>query len=877
MPVQSGTRFGPYEIVAPLGAGGMGEVWKARDTRLDRVVAIKVLPAALTDDPHFRSRFEREARTISQLNHPHICTLHDVGDADGVKYLVMELVDGDSLAVHIGRGPLPMSEVLLYGSQIADALDRAHRAGIVHRDLKPGNVMITRGGVKLLDFGLAKTAATATTKSSPDQSTMVQQEPLTGEGMVVGTIQYMSPEQLAGDAVDARSDIFALGAVLYEMATGKRAFVGSNRTSLIASIMASAPQPMTQLQPLTPPAFEHVVAKCLVKDPDRRWQSAYDIAEELRWIGTERSDAIGTNVGAKPPSRVRAAIPWLVAVAAIAMTGVAFWKGRNPPAGRVMKTVVSQDLESSWNMAPAISPDGRHVAYPSKGALWIRSLDELEPRRVPITGEHQPVLFWSPDSKWVAFVSDDKLWKIAADGSTPVLIAPLSQIGHEFHSGAWGADDRIVLAAFLGGIYEMPARGGSPVEIVPLAPDVVDFHNLSFLLDGKTILAVPHKLNNMMGIEAIRGTKRQTVATFDATVRDVVYSRTGHLLVSLRGLNAGLWAVPFSIDSMTATGKQFLVAAGAGACSVSADGSLTYVTNIDYAPRQIVRIDGAGKLSGNVGLPIPNADDLALSPDERSLALSAREADNNGSIEIVDVATGSRRRLTQGFLDEHPAGWSRDGRQLIANRSPTLNWSDPRFGVWLVPVDGSGEPRKVARGWRGILSADDRSVIYLSGPRPIDASIVTVPTSGGHPVPVVKLASPVSRTRLVLAPDSRFLLFNSNPTGADELFVTPYPSGEGKWQVFHGAAISPVWSRDGRTIYFGSGNRLMAASFTASPAVTVGEARMLFDATPLNVNLERNFQFLADGTLLAVQDLPTDKRQAVLVQNWFAEFRDDEK
>ena len=333
MSVQPGTRLGPYEIVAPLGAGGMGEVWRARDTRLDRSVAIKVLPAALTNDAHFRSRFEREARTISQLNHPHICTLHDVGDADGISYLVMELVDGQSLADCLGRGPLPISEVLLYGSQMADALDRAHRAGIVHRDLKPGNVMITRGGVKLLDFGLAKTAATP--QPSANESTMVQQEPLTGEGMVVGTVQYMSPEQLAGEAVDARSDIFALGAVLYEMATGKRAFAGSNRTSLIASIMASTPPPMAQLQPLTPAAFEHVVEKCLVKDPDRRWQSAYDIAEELRWIAAERSGASGTQVRVKSPSRIRAFVPWLVAVAAMAMAAVALWKGRNLPAGRV--------------------------------------------------------------------------------------------------------------------------------------------------------------------------------------------------------------------------------------------------------------------------------------------------------------------------------------------------------------------------------------------------------------------------------------------------------------------------------------------------------------------------------------------------------------
>jgi len=528
-------------------------------------------------------------------------------------------------------------------------------------------------------------------------------------------------------------------------------------------------------------------------------------------------------------------------------------------------------------MSPAISPDGRHVAYPSEGALWIRSLNELDPRKVPITGEHQPVLFWSPDSKWVAFISDDKLWKIAADGSTPVLVAPLSQIGHEFHSGAWGADDRIVLAAFLGGIYEMPARGGSPVEIVPLDRGLVDFHNLSFLPDGKTILAVPHKLDKMMTIEAISGTKRQTVATFDATVRDVVYSRTGHLLVSLRGINAGLWAVPFSIDAMAVRGKQFLVADGAGACSVSADGSLAYVANVDYAPRQIVRIDGVGKVIGKIGPAIPNADDLVLSPDERSVALSAREADNYAGIEIVDLATGTRRRLTQGFLEDHPLAWFRDGRELIANRSPTLNWTDPRFGVWFVPVDGSAAPRKVVTGWRGVVSSDERSMIYRSGFRPVDAVIMTVPISGGTPVPVVKTLVGSERTQLLLSPDNHFLLYNSSPTGAEELFLTRYPSGEGRWQIFHGAASPFLWSRDGRTIYFASENRLMAASLTESPSPVIGEPRMVFDATPINVSLDRTFQLLADGTFIAVQDLPSDKRQVVLVQNWFAEFREDEK
>jgi hypothetical protein len=875
MPVRSGTRLGPYEILSPLGAGGMGEVWKARDTRLDRTVAIKVLPAALANDAHFRSRFEREARAISQMNHPHICTLHDVGDADGISYLVMELVDGQSLADIISRGALPMSEVLLYGSQMADALDRAHRAGIVHRDLKPGNVMITKGGVKLLDFGLAKVAATAT--SSPDASTMVHEEPLTGEGMVVGTVQYMAPEQLAGEAVDARSDIFALGTVLYEMATGKRAFIGSNRTSLIASIMSSAPRPMAEVQPLTPPAFEHVVAKCLVKDPDRRWQSAYDIAEELRWILAEGSGAGVAAVRGRPRSGLRALVPWLIAALAIAAAAFALWTLRSVPAPQVTKTIVSKDLESAWNMAPAISPDGRHVAYPSGGALWIRSLDELDPRKVPITGDPQPVLFWSPDSKWVAFVSDDKLWKIAPGGSSPALIAPLSQIGHYFHSGAWGAGDRIVLAALFGGIYEVSARGGLPVEMLPIGPDLVDFHNLSFLPDGKTLLAVPHKLDNMMAIEVIRGAKRQTVAKFDSTVRDVVYSRTGHLLVSLQGINAGLWALPFSIDIMALRGRQFLVAAGAGAGSVSSDGSMVYVANIDFAPKQIVRVDGTGRISGKVGGVILDADDVLLAPDERTLAISAREPDNYLSVDLVDLATGSRRRVTQGFSDDHPAGWSRDGRQLLVQRGKTLNWKDPLFGVWLVPADGTGDGRKIVAGWWGALAPDERTLAYLRVHRPTDCVISSIPIGGGTPADVVKTLVGSARTRFGISPDGKFLLYASSRFGSYDLILSRYPSGEGRWPLPHGNGLRGFWSRDGHTLYFASDNRIMAASFTGSPAVSIGEPRILVDGTPLNLNLDRGFQLLSDGTVIAVQDLPPDKRQIVLVQNWFAEFRNEEK
>jgi len=311
MPVSSGSRLGPYEIVAPLGAGGMGEVWRGRDTRLDRSVAIKILPASFASNAQLKTRFEREARAISQLNHPNICTLYDVGDS----YLVMELLEGESLAERLNKDPLPLEQVLRYGMQIADALDRAHREGIIHRDLKPANVMLTKSGAKLLDFGLAKTDA-----SVVDVSSATEHRPLTEEGTIVGTFQYMAPEQLDGIPADARTDLFALGAVLYEMATGRRAFEGKTKTSLIAAIVSGEPAPMSQVQPLTPPALEHVVRKCLAKDPDDRWQSAHDVAEELRWIGEAGSQAgVAAPLAMRRKSRER--LGWAAAVAVALIAG----------------------------------------------------------------------------------------------------------------------------------------------------------------------------------------------------------------------------------------------------------------------------------------------------------------------------------------------------------------------------------------------------------------------------------------------------------------------------------------------------------------------------------------------------------------------------
>src|SRR5438270_1166313 len=434
MQVTSGSRLGPYEIVAPIGAGGMGEVYKARDTRLDRSVAVKILPAEFADNAQLKIRFEREAKTISQLTHPNICTLYDIGNEGGAEYLVMELLDGETLADRLVRGPLPMRDVLRYGREIAAALDRAHRAGVVHRDLKPGNVMITKSGAKLLDFGLAKGGSI---EISPDGAT--QQKALTQEGTILGTFQYMAPEQLEGIEADARTDIFALGAVLYEMATGRRAFDGKTKTSLIAAIVGGEPKPIRDLQPLTPAAFEHVIAKCLAKDPDQRWQSASDVASELEWIGGATStEGSAAHTARRDGRRLGMIAPAVLALMLIG-AAVGSWRFfRRPVAEVPMVMSLTMPIHGVDLFGhAAFSPDGSAVALiaeSSSGAagskstrtLWIRQLDRAEPRELPGTdGALHP--FWSPDGKSVGFFAQGKLKRIALAGGPPQVIcdAPL--------------------------------------------------------------------------------------------------------------------------------------------------------------------------------------------------------------------------------------------------------------------------------------------------------------------------------------------------------------------------------------------------------------------------------------------------------------------
>jgi serine/threonine protein kinase len=492
MSLNPGTKLGPYEVLAPLGAGGMGEVYKATDTRLDRTVAVKVLPSHLSDDPRLKERFEREARAVSSLNHPHICALYDIGRETGIDFMVMEHIQGDTLADRLKKGPLPLDSALQYGSEVAGALDKAHRQGVVHRDLKPGNIMITKSGAKLLDFGLAKTTAQQTNAASLS-ALPTKSQPLTEEGSILGTFQYMAPEQLDAKQADNRTDIFAFGAVLYEMVTGKRAFEGESQASLIAAILNHDPPPVREARETAPPALTRVVEVCLAKDPDERWQSMADVARQLRWFveGREETDAL---VGKAPSQSLRAfAIPEVVTILLAALA--AWWikpVATAPDLSSRLTIALPPGVESPQAQARlerniAISPNGRLLVYVANrngtGQLFLRPLDQFEATPIPGTEEgFSP--FFSPDGNWIGFFTLDKLQKIPVEGGIPVKLASVSRGG----GGNWGPNGEIVFTSADSGLLKISEGGGEPETLRPLEFTSVGSPVPHILPDGKHVV-----------------------------------------------------------------------------------------------------------------------------------------------------------------------------------------------------------------------------------------------------------------------------------------------------------------------------------------------------------------------------------------------------
>lgn len=815
--LQSGHRLGPYEIIAAIGAGGMGEVWRAKDTRLDREVAVKVLPASFAADAQLRIRFDREARAISSLNHPHICTLFDVGQAAGLDFLVMELIDGESLADRLRKGPLPLDQVLRIGSQIATALHAAHKQGIVHRDLKPGNIMITRAGAKLLDFGLAKSAAAATpfVDSVPGMATAAK--PLTQEGTIVGTFQYMAPEQLEGLDADVRTDIFALGCVLYEMATGKRAFEGASKTSLIAAIVSLHPAPIASLSPGTPLALDHVVSRCLAKDPEDRWQTAHDVAAELQWIANASSaSAIAPLPGGRRIRRERMAwgIAGLALAAAIAAGMMSFSASRAPR--QTLRASIAPPSGSTFDFTGghagslALSPDGGMLVVaidePNvRDSLWIRSLATGEVKRIAGSeGARYP--FWSPDSRWVGFFSRAKLMKAETNGAPPVAIcdAPSGR------GGSWSREGVILFSPGpTAALFRVSASGGEPQPVTKLDAANETTHRWpSFLPDGKRFVYLSTQGTGLAARGTIwlasldrpgRTALVQTLANAVHASGHLLFTREGTLLAQKLDLRAeALVGDPIPISSSVADDAG---ATWRGTFTASANGVLAFRSGVADTLRTVSIYDAAGTVVQKIEEPASYAlySAMAFSPDGKRLALEIRDPKaGNDDLWILELDRGIRTRLTFDPAGEYVPSWSPDGSRIAFSRAEAgKHWS-----IVVKDVDGPGDETTVfapenESAWVTGWSPDGRLLACTGQDASGKRDVVIVPLDGSPPRRFLTASYNEMNPRF--SPDGKWISYASLESGTAELYVVSWPEGKGKRQISIGGLKEPqvgFWKGD---------------------------------------------------------------------------------
>jgi Tol biopolymer transport system component len=855
MTLTAGTRLGPYQIVAPLGAGGMGEVYRATDTRLGREVAVKVLPAHLSASSEVRARFEREARAVSSLNHPHICTLHDVGREGDTDYLVMELVDGETLAERLTRGALPLADVLRIGGQVADALNRAHRAGVVHRDLKPGNVMLTKTGAKLLDFGLAAASRPADVGSSAAALTNMptMTSPLTTHGMIIGTLAYMAPEQLEGKETDARADLWALGCVLYEMATGKRPFEGASQASLITSIMSSMPPPLPSLAPLTPPAFERIVRQCLAKDPEERWQNAGDLGRELKWLAAGNGDvdpALAT--GAPGTRRGSGRWPWLVAgiavvaaVASLVMPRLADKDVAAPPLRFAVTAPAGLLLSDSAN-ASAISPDGRLLVFTAADSsgtprLWLRELRELAAR--PVAGSENALIpFWSPDSRWLGFFSDGRMKKVAIAGGSPEVICAAP----DPRGASWNQGGDIVFApTTAGGLWRVAADGGEAVEILKPDPERKEtaFRFPEFLPDGRHFLFVvlPYRPNGYeIHLGALGSAERTLLTTSDGAA---VYAPPGYLLLSRKGRSL---AQPFDARKLKLTGKPVAVGEapivkgydGASALSISRGGILTHPNGV-LANTTLVLLDRSGRRLATVPAPVGRYEEMAVAPDGRHAVVGRRISPMEMEMLLVDLDRGTSIRLpappSNNLLTYI---WSPDGQRIAYGSNPT----GPQ-DIFVRSLDPAAEPELVY-GSDNIFKnlhdwTPDGKYLLFEQPEPETGwDVWMVPLAGDRrPVPVAH--SRANEGGGWVSPDGRWVAYRSDESGRDQVYAQSFPVAAGRQQLTT-TGILPFtttssfhWSADGtEALVQEADGSVRAVALQMGEQLRVGASRVLFRAPP---------------------------------------------
>ncbi len=885
----------------------MGEVYRARDTRLDRTVAIKILASHLSSSPELKQRMEREARAISSMNHPNICHLYDIGSQDGTDYLVMELLEGETLAERLRRGAMALPEILKVGSAIAEGLALAHRQGIVHRDLKPGNIMLTKAGAKLMDFGLAKAASAGVSSaaSAPllsaakTMSEASPMSPLTTAGSILGTIQYMSPEQVEGREVDGRSDIFSFGAVLYEMVSGKRAFSGKSQLSVASAILEKEPDPISAVRAMIPAVLDQTIRKCLAKSPDERWQSASDLATQLKWMldGGVTAEGDGAQKG-DDRTRWKSA-GWLVsALLVLLLIGGLWWMnfGRSTAAKPVMRfTMVVPDgqaLGGSWYWYPsiAISQDGSRVAYVThqggESRIYIRGTGETLPVAVPGT-ERGDMPFFSPDGQWLGMYSGGKIKKVPLAGGPTVTIAQTS-----FKGATWGTDDTIYFGNGAG-LMKVPAAGGTPQKVVELDAKRGETDQVypELLPGGKALLFTVRNMEQPSFDEADIAVLKLASGERKILVKqgtDAHYVSSGHLVFMRAGV---LLAVPFDAERLEVTGAAVPVVdkvlenprIGAGQYAVSKDGLLVYIPGgVTYGEHELVFVDKAGNVKPLTANKLPY-EDFTISPDGKYIAATIEGPITNTWLH--DIARDTETRFNFGIENRDPT-WTPDGKRIAYS-----GYKDGKYAVFWKPIDGSAPEEALIEDGQNVdawfFTPDGGTLLYARYQFSGEQNIGALPLNDRqHPHMIFPAKYSVEWA--ILSPDGKWIAYDSDESGRPEVYVAPYPALEPRERISTDGGLHPLWARDGRELYYrrganpeemeqrflGQKTRVMAVTIETKPAFKAGQPRMLFEGPYFESG--HDIAVTPDGkgfVLIRENDTQTGPRGIEVVVNWPEELR----
>ena len=883
MTLTSGTKLGSYEITSPIGAGGMGEVYEAHDTKLGRDVAIKVLPEAFAHDPERLSRFQREAKMLASLNHPNIATIHGLEHSNNTQYLVMELVSGETLAERVKReGRIPVEEALSIAQQIAEALEAAHEKGIIHRDLKPANVKVTpEGKVKVLDFGLAKAFAGDAANDDPSNSPTLSMA-ATMHGVILGTAAYMSPEQARGKAVDKRTDIWAFGCVLYELLTGKQAFSGEDITEILAAVVKTEPD-WNRLPESTPPAIRTLLPRCLRKDRRQRFHDTADVRIEIE----EALNAPATLVPPVPKVRDAAIWRWalLSGIACLlvgSITGTVVWKakpdmGSQPVSRLAVELPISDELAlAQLSRVVAISPDGSRIAFVAthegKQQIYLRAMNSLESKAVPGT-ERAVSPFFSPDGKWLGFSAGGKLTKVMADGGAPLVLCDAPNVT----GVTWGDNDTIVFARQFGnfGLSKVSAAGGKPEAITTRDPTKEEeSHRWPELLPGgKAVLFTQWSRNlddAQIVVQRLDGREPRVLVRGGS---DAHYLPTGHLVYARAGI---LLAVPFDLSRLEVTGNPIPVAEGVSLStegvaqfSISSTGSLAYVPGgLQGAGRKLVWLDRNG-VEQPLAAPPRAYQSPRLSPDGQRIAVVIQGA--NDDIWVYDIPRQTFTRLTFAGRNLSPL-WTPDGKRIIFRASPV---GGERLNLFWKLADGSSEAERLTVSdysqTPDSLSPDGQVLVFTQLDPTTNYGLWLLPLTGDRK-PRPFLQTPRNEGVSELSSDGHWLAYTSDESGQYEIYLRPFPTGGAKWQISTEGGIRPHWARTGELVY-PNGDKMMAVSIATQPILSVGTPRLLFERNNEGVF---NYDVTRDGQrflMLKSSEQEQKATQIVVVLNWFEELK----